>query len=201
VPSAFPNGLKSVPLPAGMEIVRVHWTNKVPIWFGPAPGNPPASRFDATGGQYRTLYAAEALVGAFVETILHKPGGRIVRRAFIEQRAWSTLRLKRDLVLAKLYDDGLLWHGTDAAISASDSYSEPRRVAFALHEEFPALDGLAYRARHNNGAICYALFDRVAASDLEVVATTKFEDDKARVDMLMTEHGAIYDVSPPVPPP
>jgi hypothetical protein len=200
MPPVFPNGLKDVSLPVGAEIVRVHQKTKGPIWFGPAPGGAPANRFDATGGEYRTLYAAAELVGAFVETILHKPAGRIVRRDFIEQRAWSTLRLKRKLQLAKLYDEGLLWHGTDAAISASDSHAEPRRMALALHAEFPSVDGVAYRARHNNGAICYALFDR-AATGLEIVTTAKFEDNKALVDALMAEHGAVYDTSAPVPPP
>jgi hypothetical protein len=69
------------------------------------------------------------------------------------------------LRLAKLRDEGLHWHGTDAAISAVDNYVSPRRLALALYRGFPEADGVAYRARHNNGEICYALFDRVAAAD------------------------------------
>jgi hypothetical protein len=43
------------------------------------------------------------------------------------------------------------------------------------HKEFAMLDGLAYRARHNNGQVCYALFDRVDVSDLTPTSRLDFE--------------------------
>jgi hypothetical protein len=41
-------------------------------------------------------------------------------------------------------------------------YRTPHRLALALYAAFSDADGIAYRARHNNGEICYALFDRVS---------------------------------------
>lgn len=79
---------------------------------------------------------------------------------------WTPLRLGRALTLAKIMDEGLLFHGVDASVSATEHYGPSRNLALALYEDFAALDGLAYRARHNNREICYALFDRVLPSDL-----------------------------------
>ena len=92
-------------------------------------------------------------------------------------------------------------HGTDAAISASDNYAAPRRLAFALYAAYPDIDGLAYRARHNNGEVCYALFDRVAAADLVPGASQRLAEHPEVVDQLMALHGALFDTDPPVPPP
>ncbi|WP_234840029.1 RES family NAD+ phosphorylase [Sinorhizobium meliloti] len=136
--------------------------------------------------------------GAFVETVLRRPANRIVRRAFVEERMWTPLRLHRQLVLAKLMDEGLLFHGVDASISAGADYAPSRALALALHEDYPDLDGLAYRSRHNNGEVCYALFDRVLSSDLVTLPGQRFEDDPARTDQLMRLHGAVFDTSLPI---
>ncbi len=199
--ASFPNGIKSERLAAGATILRIHQKDYGPIWFGPNPGDRPANRFDAPGGEYRVMYAAENLDGAFVEAILHgKTRNKILTRAFVGQRAWSSLRAQRDLVLVKLYDDGLLWHGTDAAVSASDDYTTPRRIALALYAEYGEADGLAYRARHDNGQICYALFDRVRASDVVPGPPALFQDCAAQIAALMEKYGAVFDDSPAVSP-
>ena len=114
----FPNGLKEEVVPLGAHLVRAH-------------------RFDSVDGQYRMLYAAEKIDGAFVETVLRNPVGRILRRSFVDARGWSVIRIQRKLVLAKLRDEGLQWHGVDASISTSDDYAASRSIAAALHREFP----------------------------------------------------------------
>ncbi|WP_245431813.1 RES domain-containing protein [Rhizobium sophoriradicis] len=67
-----------------------------------------------------------------------------------------------------------------------------------LYNDFPSLAGLAYRSRHNNGEICYALFDRVLSSDLIELPSHFFEDNRTRVDELVRLHGAILDTSAPI---
>ncbi|WP_084536987.1 RES family NAD+ phosphorylase [Azospirillum halopraeferens] len=196
----FPRGLKSETIPAGAALVRIHRDDNGPIWFGPGPGAPPAYRFDAPGGEYRTLYAAAALEGAFVETVLRKPKGRILKREFVDRRVWTSLAPTRPLAVAKLYDEGLLWHGTDANVSSSDDYGESRRIALSLYATFTDLDGIAYRARHDNGEICYALFDRVSAAELDPGPSARFRDDPAMVDALMRRYGAVFDTGAPLPP-
>ncbi len=199
--SLFPRGVLAEIVPAGSVIIRMHHQAHSPLWFGPRPGTPPQHRFDAPAGEYRVLYCAARLAGAFVESVLRKPAGRIVARAYIDERVWSEVTVRRALRLAKLRDEGLHWHGTDAAISASDDYTAPRRLAIALHTAFPDVDGVAYRARHNNGEVCYALFDRVTAADLVAGAPQRLAEHRAVVDQLMALHGALFDSDPPVPSP
>ena len=188
-------------VPAGGVLIRVHHLAHAPLWFGPRPGIPPQYRFDAPNREYRILYCAERLAGAFVESVLRRPARRIVARAYVEERGWSELTTRRALRLVKLRDEGLHWHATDAAISASDGYGAPRRLALALYTAFPEADGIAYRARHNNGEVCYAVFDRVPAADLVSGQPQRFAEHRAVVDQLMALHGALFDTDPPVPPP
>jgi hypothetical protein len=200
--ASFPNGIKTEVLAAGSDFLRIHHQDNGPIWFGPKPGLPPANRFDASGGEYRVLYAAEGLDGAFAETILHgRTKERILTRANVNLRAWTAIQTRRDLVLVKLYDEGLFWHGTDAGVSASNDYSEPRRLALALYRECMTADGLIYRSRHDNGELCYALFDRVDASDLEPGAKELFRNHSSEIDDLAAKYGAVFDTSPSVPAP
>lgn len=194
----FSNGLKAEVVAPGARIMRIHQLTDGPIWFSPAVGQPPRGRFDAPGGQYRTLYAAATLAGAFCETILHTPVGHIVRREFVERRAASTFVVQRSLKLAMLHSEGLLFHGVDAQIS-SGPYAPCRALALAFHQTFSDLDGLAYRSRHNNAELCVALYDRVAAADLALDSTRPLADLSIEVDDLMRRHGAVFDTSPSIP--
>jgi len=147
------------------------------------------------------MYAAVAIEGAFVETILHgKAEEQIVSRAYVEQRAWTEFTTVRSFKLLKLYDEGLFWHGTDASISAMPSYTRSRHVALTAFREGPDLDGIAYRARHDNGELCFALFDRVTSADLDAAQTQLFHEQPHVCDKLMAKYGAVYDTSPPFPP-
>lgn len=197
----FPRGMLAEVLPEGSVLVRVHHLAHGAVWFGPTPGVPPQHRFNAPAGEYRTLYCAARLAGAFVESVLHKPAGRVVARTYVEECGWSELTTRRVLRLAKLRDEGLRWHGTDAAISASNDHKVPRRMALGLYAAFPDADGIAYRARHNNRVVCYALFNRVSSADLAQGAPQRFAEHRAVVDRLMALHGALFDTDPLVPPP
>lgn len=92
-------------------------------------------------------------------------------------------------------DEGLLFHGVDASLTAIDDNGPSRALALELHNDFPALDGLAYRSRHNNGEIFYVLFDRVPSIDLVELPSHLFEDNRTRVDELIQFHGAVLDIS------
>jgi hypothetical protein len=200
--ATFRRGIKSEILQTSSTIIRVHHKDNGAIWFGPKLGLPPAYRFDAPAAEYRMMYAAVAIEGAFVETILHgKTGEHIVSRAYVEQRAWTEFATVRPFRLMKLYDEGLFWYGTDASISAVPSYSRSRQIALAAFREGPDLDGVAYRSRHDNGELCFALFDRVASTDLDAGRTRLFHEQPHICDSLMARYGAVYDTSPPVPPP
>jgi hypothetical protein len=193
--SRFPAGLLAIDLPAGEIVVRVHHRDRGAIFFGPPPGTLPQNRFDAPSGEYRVLYAAERLEGAFVESVLRRPAGRVLRRAFVEERMWTPLRLGRSVTLAKILDEGLQFHRVDASISALDDYTGSRALALALYSDFPSLDGLAYRSRFNNGEVCFAIFDRVLPSEFIAMPGEHFDAHPNRTDDLMKLHGAVFDES------
>jgi RES domain len=200
--ATFRRGIKSEILETGSTIIRIHHKDNGAIWFGPKPGLPRAYRFDAPAAEYRTMYAAVAIEGAFVETILHgKTEEQIVSRAYVEQRAWTEFTTVRPFNLMKLYNEGLFWHGTDASITAMPSYTRSRQMALAAFREGPDLDGIAYRSRHDNGELCFALFDRVTSADFDPGRTRLFHEHPRICASLMAKYGAVYDTSPPVPPP
>lgn len=180
----------------GADVWRVHRREHDPIWFGPAPGGFAGSRFDAPGGEFGTLYAAASLTGAFVETILRR-AARVVARPFVEQRAFSRLRIKRPLRLVQLHGQGLIQLGVTSDICAGDIYAPSQALALALYERYK-LDGIAYRARHNNDEICYALNDRVGKDALDLGETHVFGDHFAIADDLMRKHGAVWDPMTPI---
>lgn len=186
-----------VGLSAGTPILRVHWRSNGPLWFGPAAGAPPGNRFDAPAGQYGTMYAAEELVGAFAETVLRK-GARIIGWPIVEKRSWSTLQLERNVTLAQLHGDGLLSWGVTSDICTGDNYGPSQALSLALFDL--GLDGIAYRSRHNNDRICYALFDRIAAADFTILDTSHFQNAPKIADALVRQHKAAWDPMAPLPP-
>ncbi len=196
----FPSGLLAVPISAGAPLLRIHETTRSPVWFGPAPGTLPRYRFDAPTGEFRTLYCARNLTGAFAETMFRR-ATRVLSRSFVEARAWSIIAPNRILRVAKLYDEGLVRHGVTADICAGDDYAESRRFARDLFTKFPDVDGIAYRARHNNGQICYALFDRIDPSEWQTLSRNPFADEMRVAEKIMRQHGAIWDLGTAIPPP
>lgn len=192
--SRFPKGLLAVEIPTNAELVRIHWQANGPLFFGPKLGSPPANRFDAPDGEYRVLYAAAELPGAFVETVLRHPF-RIMRRQEVDERAASRLQVQRPLQLAKVMDEGLQWHGVHAGEISVDDHAPCRQLALDFHTAFPTIDGLAYRSRYNNGQVCFALFDRVQPADLVPTGRLDFHLAPAVIDDLMRLYGAAFDTS------
>lgn len=193
---ALPAECPIVELAAGTELWRVHHGDHGPIWFGPAAGGFAGGRFDAPAGEFKTLYVAATLTGAFVETVLRR-AARIVARPFVDQRAFSILTTLRPLRLVQLHGQGLIQLGVTGDVCAGDIYAPSQRLALALYEAYE-LDGIAYRARHNNDEICFALNGRVKAETLEVTRTFSFSDHPAVADDLLRRHGAIWDPMTPI---
>ena len=192
----LPDKCMVVRLPIGTEVIRVHLCNRGPIWFGPPAGIAPTNRFDAPTGEFGTLYAAADVAGAFAETMLRRPA-RMIGWPTVAARAFSVLKLQREAELAQLHGDGLAWHGVTSDICTGDDYGPSQAVSLAFHGK--GLDGIAYRSRHNNDQICYALFDRVEC-DLAFVETHSFSDNPAVANQLVRRHGAAWDPMLALPP-
>ncbi|GGH27649.1 hypothetical protein GCM10007036_36320 [Alsobacter metallidurans] len=193
---ALPAECLIVRLPAGTRVTRVHWSTNEPVWFGPGPGNLPGNRFDAPDGEFGTLYAAQELTGAFAETVLRR-AARIVAWPSVRRRSWSTLELQRDVDVAQLHGGGLAWHGVTSDICSGDDYGPPQLLSLAFYSR--NLDGIAYRSRHNNDEICYALYDRVTPAELKLVQTSAFAEYPAVADDLLNKVGAVWDPQLPLP--
>jgi hypothetical protein len=125
---------------------------------------------------------------------------RLIRLSDVADRAWVALGLTRPLVLVKLMDEGLRWHGVDASISSSAGYRRPRALALSLYRSDPVIDGIAYRSRLSSGFVCFSIFDRLQPRDLDAGPSRALIDDLDRVRALFAQHGASIDDSDDVPP-
>jgi hypothetical protein len=150
--------LRTVPIAAGETLWRLHRRDRNPVFFGPPDGDPPAARFDAPDGAFKVLYAARSPEGAFAETALRQHG-RLVAWTWLSARALCPLRVVRRLQLAQLHGAGLARMRATAAVT-SGAYAVSRWWAAAIHAHPNRVDGLLYRARHDNDAYALALFDR-----------------------------------------
>jgi hypothetical protein len=120
-------------------------------------------RFNSPDAAFGVLYAAQYRRGAFAETFLRESGRTLLPTDLIESRALVSLRPTRALRVVNLHGPGLAVLGATAEITSSPQpYDTPQAWAAALHDHPGAFDGIAYRSRHDNGQVCYALFDRRA---------------------------------------
>jgi hypothetical protein len=118
-------------------------------------------RLNSPDASFGVVYAAQERRGAFAETFLRTPGRTLLAEDFIRQRALVSLRSTRILRVANLHGAGLAVLGATAEITSSPQpYDLPQAWSAALHDHPAAFDGIAYRARHDDDEICYALFDR-----------------------------------------
>src|SRR5262249_43966467 len=76
-------------------------------------------------------------------------------------RARARLRVTRDLRLVNLHGAGLARLGATAeVVHGGLPYDVPQAWSKALYGHPLVPDGIAYTARHDDTAFCYALFDR-----------------------------------------
>jgi hypothetical protein len=135
-------------------------------------------RLNAPDGAYGVLYVAQQLRGAFAETFLREPSRTLLPLDLIRRKARVRLRLSRRLTLIDLRGYGLARVGATAEIVHGGlPYDAPQAWSKALHDHPLAPDGIAYTARHDDGALCYALFDRSADSLTEFARERDLDQD------------------------
>jgi len=134
-------------------LYRIHDTNYDPIYFGRTGKH----RFDAPAGEFGVLYAAEDPFGAFIETFGHDTGIRVVTKAALEANPLAEVHLARPLRVVDLAaSGGLARIGADERLCSGD-HRLSQRWALALSRS--AIDGVAYRCRHDPARIAVAIFD------------------------------------------
>jgi hypothetical protein len=154
-----------VDIPAGAVIHRFYTARFEPVFFDTSR----AGRLNAPDGSYGVLYAAAGPDGAFAETFLRQPGRTLLASDFIASKAYVRLGVRRALRLIKLSGPGLARLGATAeVIHGGLPYDVPQAWSKALRSHPAAPHGIAYNARHDDEALCYAIFDDAAAAIVEV---------------------------------
>ena len=129
-----------------------------PINFSASPAN----RFDNPAGAFRVLYAAASEDCCFAECFLRGQNATLLSLSTLRRYGYVQLALASDLNILHLHGAGLARLGANAEISSSPKpYDAPQAWSAAIHAAFPDIHGLAYRSRHDNDHVAYAIFDRV----------------------------------------
>ncbi|MDE2581860.1 MAG: RES family NAD+ phosphorylase [Rhodospirillales bacterium] len=117
-------------------------------------------RLNAPDGSYGVLYAAQSESGAFAETFLRQPGRTLIPPDLLAGKAYVRLEVLRPLTLIKFSGPGLGRLGATAeVVHGGRPYATSQAWSRALHAHPRRADGIAYTARHDDEAVCFALFD------------------------------------------
>lgn len=150
-----------VELPAGSLLHRFHHAAYAPLFFDRSR----AGRLNAPDGGYGVLYAAAGSAGAFAETFLREPGRTLLPPDLLRGRAYAVFTARDPMRLIGLSGRGLARLGATAeVVHGGLPYDLPQQWSGALRGAFPWAEGIAYRARHDDDEVCYAIFERDPAS-------------------------------------
>jgi hypothetical protein len=167
--------------PVGEPLYRIHPAHFRALFFGPVAGSPPRGRWDAPDGSFRVCYLGERPFVAFAECFLRGPGTMVLETADLAVRAISVARPLRDLRLAAMHGAGLHAAGATAAC-CSGPYAASRAWAAAVHAHPERMDGIRYRARHDDDGFAVALFDRAREAVAET-GSAGLADPARRADL------------------
>jgi hypothetical protein len=165
----------------GDVLHRIHRADLDPLFFGPAPGSPPAGRWDAPVGEFGVCYLAEEPYVAFAETFLRVPGIFSVGEEDLGVRSVARFHVVQPIRLVAFHGAGLAKVGATAAV-CSGPHEVSRAWSLALHAHPDEVDGIRYRARHDDDGFAVALFDRSGAS-IEWVNSAGLMDEGFRVEL------------------
>ena len=163
-----------ITLPAGSVLHRFYTATFEPIFFDLSR----YGRLNAPDGSYGVLYAAKEPAGAFAETFLRTPGRTLIDPDLLARKAYVRLQVSAALNLVKLAGPGLAILGATAEIVHGGlPYDAPQAWSKALATHSVGADGIAYYARHDDEALCYAIFDRAHDAVAEVDRSTDLDQD------------------------
>ena len=160
----------------GNRWMRIHLRGRSPLWFGPGFGNPAIHRFDDPLGRFGVCYFGTNSDVCFAETFLRNPPVRILALDDLADRSVSTFEVGRDLRLVAIYGSGLARLGVTAELASGSNYAASQQWSRALWEHKDQPDGVLYRSRHDDSALCVALYDRAKDALAEVESHRLIED-------------------------
>lgn len=145
---------------AGTILYRIHRTSAGVLYFGPRTAPRDRGRWDAPDDSYGVCYFALEGHTAFSETLLRALGREEVSESGdLAPRNLARIQGNRALSLARMHGPGLRRVQATAAV-VQGSYDVTWAWSHALHEHPDHVDGIVYRARHDDDDLAVALFER-----------------------------------------
>jgi len=171
----------------GTRWLRIHARSRDALWFGPILDGPPVHRFDDPLGQFRVCYLGTTVDVSFAETFLRNPPVRILGFDDLAARSVATVEVRRELRLVPLHGPSLARLGTTTELASVRDYAFSQAWSRALWEHADTPDGLVYRSRHDDSALCVALYDR-ARDSLAIVADDSLTSDQKLLARLLKRY-------------
>jgi hypothetical protein len=168
--------------------MRIHGQARNAIWFGPARGRKPIHRFDDPAGQFRVCYFGTTLEVCFAETFLRNPPVRILALDDLAGRSIATVEVRRDLQLVSIHGSSLARLGVTAELASGSDYAGSQLWSRALWEHSDQPDGILYRSRQDDSALCAAVYDR-AKVGLAIVHDHSLAEDAQQLARLLRRYG------------
>jgi RES domain len=144
-------------VPKGTTFIRIHRSDLGALYFGTSGDN----RFDDPERVYGVCYLALTREGAFAETCLRAVGAQFVAASYVSARSFTAIETTAPLRLVAVHGPGLARIGATSVVSSGE-HALAQQWSRAIYDHPAAPDGLLYRANHDNGELCAALFERSA---------------------------------------
>jgi hypothetical protein len=190
-PTPKPTLPKRLPLSrvkAGNRWMRIHAQAKNALWLGPGSGRQPIHRFDDPAGRFRVCYPGTALEVCFAETLVRNPPVGILALDDLAGRSIATVEMRRDPRLAPIHGSSLARLGVTAELASGSDYVGSQPWSRALWEHSDEPDGILYRSRHGDSALCVAVYDR-AKDGLATVRDHPLSEDPRQLARLPRRYG------------
>ncbi|HXB73953.1 MAG TPA: RES family NAD+ phosphorylase [Candidatus Acidoferrales bacterium] len=203
---ALPKRLPFSRVRAGSQWMRIHARSGNALWFGPgclgpgslgpgshgtsphgtSPGAAPVHRFDDPDGRFRVCYLGTTLEVCFAETFRNPPV-RILALGDLAERSVATIEVCRELRLVPVHGRSLARLGATAELASGSDYAASQLWSRALWEHGDRPDGILYRSRHDDSALCVALYDR-AKDGLAMVRDAPLTEDPQMLARLLKRY-------------
>ena len=168
--------------------MRIHLQARNALWFGPARGREPIHRFDDPERRFRVCYFGTTVEVCFAETFLRNPPVRILALDDLAGRSIATVEVRRDLWLVPIHGSNLARLGVTTELASGSDYTGSQLWSRALWEHTDQPDGILYRSRHDDSALCVAVYDR-AKDGLAIVQDHALAEDPQQLARLLRRYG------------
>jgi hypothetical protein len=133
-------------------------------------------------------YFGTTLEVCFAETFLRNPPVRILALDDLAGRSIATVEVRRDLRLVPIHGPSLARLGVTAELASGNDYATSQLWSRALWEHGNQPDGILYRSRHDDSALCIAVYDR-AKDGLVMVQDQSLADNPQVLARLLRRYG------------